>query len=101
MPGWRARRATSRTSTSPAEVCRVPRFRPAISGRGARRGKARLAGVSEPPGVEALYALPPEQFVAARIALAKEIRARGDRVEASRVAKLRRPPDYGPKAWFG
>lgn len=48
--------------------------------------------MSEPPVVEALYALPPEQFVAARSELAKEIRAKGDRAEATRVAKLRRPP---------
>jgi hypothetical protein len=46
----------------------------------------------EAAGVEALYALPPEQFIAARGALAKEIRAGGDRAEAARVAKLRRPP---------
>jgi len=39
-----------------------------------------------------LYALPPEQFVAARSALVKDIRARGDRAEATRVAQLRRPP---------
>src|SRR6202521_1405783 len=91
MPGWRARRATSRTSTSRADAYRAPRFRSG-SGPGVRRRNVRLAGVSEPPGVESLYALPPEQFVVARSALAKEIRARGDRVEATRVAKLRRPP---------
>jgi len=48
--------------------------------------------VSEAPAVEALYTLPSEQFVAARSALVKEIRAKGDRAEATRVAKLRRPP---------
>ena len=38
-----------------------------------------------------LYALPLEEFTAARNALAKELRAGGDRDEAERVAKLRKP----------
>jgi hypothetical protein len=38
-----------------------------------------------------LYTLPPEEFVAARNALAKELRAAKDREGAALVAKLRRP----------
>ena len=38
-----------------------------------------------------LYALPPEDFTAARNALAKELRAAGDKDGAAEVAKLRRP----------
>lgn len=39
-----------------------------------------------------LYGLEPEGFIAARGALAKRLRAAGEREEAGRVAKLRRPP---------
>lgn len=38
-----------------------------------------------------LYALDPADFVAARTALAKRLRGEGDKSEAARVAKLRRP----------
>ncbi len=38
-----------------------------------------------------LYGLDPAEFVAARTALAKRLRAAGDKSEAARVAKLRRP----------
>lgn len=38
-----------------------------------------------------LYALPPEEFVAARDALASEARSRGDKSVAAAVTKLRRP----------
>src|SRR5436190_19943757 len=38
-----------------------------------------------------LYALSPEDFTAARNALAKELRAAGDKDTAAAVAKLRRP----------
>lgn len=40
---------------------------------------------------DALYAVPPEQFVAARAALAKELREAGDRAGVRRVRALRRP----------
>jgi hypothetical protein len=39
-----------------------------------------------------LYAVPPGEFVAARNAAAKELRAAGDKDAAVEVAKLRRPP---------
>jgi hypothetical protein len=48
--------------------------------------------VSERPDVDALYELPPEQFVAARDALAKVLRSQGDRAGASGVVRRRRPP---------
>ncbi len=38
-----------------------------------------------------LYSLPPEEFTAARNALAKELKAAGKKDEAAAVAKLRRP----------
>jgi hypothetical protein len=38
-----------------------------------------------------LYSLPPEEFTAARNALAKELKAAGDKDGAAEVAKLRRP----------
>jgi hypothetical protein len=41
--------------------------------------------------VDALYALPPEEFVAARDALAKDLRGRKDRAGADAVKALRRP----------
>lgn len=40
---------------------------------------------------DGLYLLPPDEFIAARTALAKRLRAGGDRAEAQRVIKLRRP----------
>ena len=47
--------------------------------------------MSPPDAADALYDLPPEEFVAARNALAKELRAAGDKHAAAVVAKLRRP----------
>jgi hypothetical protein len=49
--------------------------------------------VSEAPPevVEELYAAPPDEFVARRDALAKELRTGGDRDAADAVKKLRRP----------
>ncbi len=47
---------------------------------------ARCAEVTE------LYVRPPDEFVAARDALVKALRAAGDRDQATRVARLRRPP---------
>jgi hypothetical protein len=47
--------------------------------------------VPEPSEVDALYVQPPDQFIAARAALVKQMRANGERVEAQRIAKLRRP----------
>lgn len=44
------------------------------------------------PGVADLYRLEPGEFVAARDALARQLRADGRRDEAALVAKLRRPP---------
>jgi hypothetical protein len=41
--------------------------------------------------IDELYALPPEGFVEARTALARERRAAGDRDGAARVAELRKP----------
>jgi len=41
--------------------------------------------------IDALYALPPEEFVAARDALAKDLRGRKDRAGADAVRALRRP----------
>lgn len=41
--------------------------------------------------IAALYALPPEEFTAARDALAKELREAGDRDGADRVRGLKRP----------
>jgi hypothetical protein len=48
----------------------------------------RCAGMDR---VRELYALPPEQFVAARNALAKELKAAGDKSAATDVSQLRRP----------
>lgn len=50
----------------------------------------RTPGV-DPTEVAALLALPPEEFVAARTARAKELRAEGRRTEAAAMAKLRKP----------
>jgi hypothetical protein len=47
-------------------------------------------------GTDALYALDPGEFVAARNVLAKQLRKAGDREAAGEVAKLRRP---SPPAW--
>jgi hypothetical protein len=44
-----------------------------------------------PPGADELYGLPLEEFVAERGALAKRLRADGDREGATRVAALRKP----------
>jgi len=69
---------------------------------GVAEGSAGLAGaagsaggsvsaMSEDDPVEALYAAPPEGFVAARDALARALRAAGDRDGAARVRALRKP----------
>jgi hypothetical protein len=42
-------------------------------------------------GIERLYGLPPEEFVAARDALARQLRKDGDAAAARRMAGLRRP----------
>jgi hypothetical protein len=44
-----------------------------------------------PPDADALYGLPLEDFVAERAAVAKRLRAAGDREGAKRVAALRKP----------
>lgn len=44
------------------------------------------------PSLDDLYAAEPEEFVAARNALAKQLKAAGDKDTAAEVAKLRRPP---------
>lgn len=46
--------------------------------------------------VDDLYGVPPEEFVAARNALVKELKAAGQKAEAAVVAKLKRP---SPVAW--
>jgi hypothetical protein len=56
---------------------------------GERRDDEALVG--EPSSADDLYALPVDRFTEARNGLVKRLRAAGDRVEASRVAKLRRP----------
>lgn len=48
-------------------------------------------GIAVEERLDALYREPPEEFVAARDRLAKDLRAAGDRDEADRVKKLRRP----------
>jgi hypothetical protein len=64
----------------------------------ARRGKRPSAGAQrarQPDPVDQaaaeLYALPPEEFVKARNARARELKAEGKRDEADAVAKLRKP----------
>ena len=52
--------------------------------------------MAEPASADDLYGVDPAEFVTARAALAKRLRADGDREEAARVAKLRRPPQ---SAW--
>jgi hypothetical protein len=47
--------------------------------------------VSGEAAADALYGAPPEEFVARRAALAKELRAAGDREGAEAVKKLRKP----------
>lgn len=46
--------------------------------------------------VSGLYTVDPDDFVAARNALVRRLRAGGDKAEAAEVAKMRRPP---PSAW--
>jgi hypothetical protein len=48
-------------------------------------------GRAAPDVADPLYAVPPDEFVAARDALAKQLRADGDKAAAAVVAKLRRP----------
>lgn len=43
------------------------------------------------PRIDALFALPPEEFTTARNTLVKELRGEGDRTTATAVGKLRRP----------
>ena len=52
--------------------------------------------VHAPDPVDDLFLVPPEEFVAARNALAKQLRAGGERERAAEVAALRRPsvPDW-------
>jgi hypothetical protein len=50
----------------------------------------------EPADADELYQLAPHEFVAARNALARRLRAAGERGQAAEVAKRRRPP---PTAW--
>lgn len=50
----------------------------------------------EPATADELYRLAPPEFVAARNALARRLRAAGERGQAAEVAKRRRPP---PTAW--
>ena len=45
-----------------------------------------------PASADDLYGVDPAEFIAARTALARRLRAEGDRDAATRVAKLRRPP---------
>lgn len=54
-------------------------------------GRGSVSAMAEDDPVEALYAASPEGFVAARDALARELRAAGDRAGAVRVRALRRP----------
>ena len=67
--------------------------------RRARRSQRPAARPDRPswvpddiPGVADLYRLEPGQFVAARDALARQLRGEGRRDDAAVVAKLRRPP---------
>jgi len=46
----------------------------------------------DPPEVADLYTVAPEQFVSVRDHLVRTLRAAGDKAEAARVAKMRRPP---------
>jgi hypothetical protein len=57
---------------------------------GPRRRGGHARGV-DPTLVDPLYDLPAAEFVAARNALAKQLRADGDKAAAAEVAKLRRP----------
>ncbi|MDQ1600300.1 MAG: hypothetical protein QOD68_1774 [Actinomycetota bacterium] len=52
---------------------------------------AYRAAVDADEVAEELYALPPEQFTAARNARAKEANAAGDKAAAARIAALRKP----------
>ena len=56
-------------------------------------GASRRAPVGTVPWVDrdGLYSLPPEEFTAARNALAKELRVSGDKAAAAEIATLRRP----------
>ncbi len=65
-------------------------------GRAATRPANDVDAQDEPEGADALFAVPPDRFVAARNALAAELGARGDE-RAAAVKKLRRP---SPSAWL-
>src|SRR4051794_33762768 len=67
----RRRRSTPRARTSPS-----PRT---------------VATMADDPEVDSLLTVPPDEFVAARNALAKSLRAAGRKQEAAAVAALRRP----------
>ncbi len=58
---------------------------------GVRARSARLEGVPEPPPDDELFDRPPSEFVAARNALVRRLRAAGDREAAGEVSRLRRP----------
>lgn len=56
-----------------------------------------MAGAPRPrlvslPSLDELYAVEPDAFVAARNALAKQLKAAGDKETAAEVTRLRRPP---------
>lgn len=65
----------------------------------ASKGKAKGEGssVQADERLDALYREHPDEFVAGRNALAKELRAEGDKAGADEVKKLRRP---SPAAWL-
>src|SRR5437588_11498493 len=52
-----------------------------------------MGGIGGPynGGIDELYTIDPSEFVARRNALAKELRAAGDRDAATTVSRLRRP----------
>lgn len=65
----------------------------------ASKGKAKREGSSAQADerLDALYREHPDEFVAGRNALAKELRAEGDKAGADEVKRLRRP---SPAAWL-
>jgi hypothetical protein len=56
-----------------------------------RRRGVRPEAAPEPPGDDELFVCPPSGFVEARNALARRLRAQGDREAAAEVSRLRRP----------
>ena len=69
--------------------------RPAVA-TADRRPSAPTGGVPETPLGDELFACPPSQFVQARNALVRRLRASGDREAAEEVTRLRRPT---PSVW--